>query len=268
LSARSGAWPPPLGSPPDSGTLHATSLSRGARPRSEVEPAGYSISAFAPGTASCSSVRTRSRSPSPTSPFTPPAVSPCRSAPTSRLRASNSCSRTVLRRSCWLRVPAMRRPRPRARFRRRSSGRPRTPPSPRAVPPTARPTSSLRPGRLVAARFADVATHLRYLELGSAALSPDDRRFLIETLPTTRICHHYGLTEASRAAFCELHRDGKQPTSLGRPAPNVEIRIADEQGRSLPAREVGEITVHGGMVMQGYWQQPELTRAALRDGWP
>jgi len=121
--------------------------------------------------------------------------------------------------------------------------------------------------RLVGARFADVATHLRYLELGSAALSPDDRRFLIETLPTTRICHHYGLTEASRAAFCELHRDGKQPTSLGRPAPNVEIRIADEQGRSLPAREVGEITVHGGMVMQGYWQQPELTRAALRDGW-
>jgi len=121
--------------------------------------------------------------------------------------------------------------------------------------------------RLVGARFADVATHLRYLELGSAALSQDDRRFLVETLPATRICHHYGLTEASRAAFCELHRDGKKPDSIGRPAPNVEIRIADEQGRSLPAAEVGEITVRGGMVMQGYWQQPELTSATLRDGW-
>ncbi len=107
--------------------------------------------------------------------------------------------------------------------------------------------------RLVGARFADVATHLRYLELGSAALSQDDRRFLIETLPATRICHHYGLTEASRAAFCELHRDGKKPDSIGRPAPNVEIRIADEQGRSLPAAQVGEITVRGGMVMQGYY---------------
>jgi len=121
--------------------------------------------------------------------------------------------------------------------------------------------------RLVGARFAEVGTHLRSLELGSAALSQEDRRFLIETLPTTRICHHYGLTEASRAAFCELHRDRARPNSIGRPAPNVEIRIADEQGRSLPAAEVGEIVVRGGMVMQGYWQQPDLTSTALRDGW-
>ena len=121
--------------------------------------------------------------------------------------------------------------------------------------------------RLVGARLAEVGTHLRYLELGSAALSQDDRRFLTETLPTTRMCHHYGLTEASRAAFSDLHRDGAKPNSIGRPAPNVEIRIADEQGRSLPAAQVGEITVRGGMVMQGYWQQPELTRATLRDGW-
>ena len=121
--------------------------------------------------------------------------------------------------------------------------------------------------RLVGIRFAEVGTHVRYLELGSAALSPEDRRFLIETLPTTRICHHYGLTEASRAAFCELHRDWARPDCIGRPAPNVEIRIADEQGRSLPASEVGEILVRGDMVMQGYWQQPELTSSTLRDGW-
>ncbi len=125
----------------------------------------------------------------------------------------------------------------------------------------------LRWRRLVGIRFAEVGTHVRYLELGSAALSPEDRRFLIETLPTTRICHHYGLTEASRAAFCELHRDWARPDCIGRPAPNVEIRIADEQGRSLPASEVGEILVRGDMVMQGYWQQPELTSSTLRDGW-
>ena len=121
--------------------------------------------------------------------------------------------------------------------------------------------------RLVGGRFADVGMHLRYLELGSAALSPEDRRYLIETLPTTRMCHHYGLTEASRAAFSDLHRDCAKPNTIGRPAPNVQIRIADEQGRSLPAGAVGELLVRGGMVMQAYWRQPELTASTLRDGW-
>ena len=121
--------------------------------------------------------------------------------------------------------------------------------------------------RLIGGRFAEIGAHLRYVELGSAALSPDDRRFLTETLPTTRICHHYGLTEASRAAFCELHRDAVKPSSIGRAAPNVEIRIADEHGHPVGTAETGEILVRGGMVMLGYWQQPELTHRTLRDGW-
>jgi long-chain acyl-CoA synthetase len=121
--------------------------------------------------------------------------------------------------------------------------------------------------RLVGARFAALGAHLRYVELGSAPLSREDRRFLIATLPTTRICHHYGLTEASRAAFAELHRDSAKPSSIGRPAPNVEIRVGDEHGRSLPPTQVGELLVRGGMVMQGYWQQPELTRTTFLDGW-
>ena len=121
--------------------------------------------------------------------------------------------------------------------------------------------------RLVGPRLREVGAHLRYVELGSAPLSPEDQRFLLESLPDTRICHHYGLTEASRAAFRDVRADADRPGTIGRASPNVEIRIADEEGRTLPPLESGEILVRGGIVMQGYWRQQELTDRALRGGW-
>src|SRR5207237_149031 len=47
----------------------------------------------------------------------------------------------------------------------------------------------------------------------------------------------------------------------------VEVRVVDEQGRSLPVGEVGEIIVKGDTVMAGYWHNPEATAKALRSGW-
>jgi long-chain acyl-CoA synthetase len=102
--------------------------------------------------------------------------------------------------------------------------------------------------------------HLRYIEIGSAPIKPETRQWLTSLLPNTRICHHYGLTEASRAAFTEYHGDAHKPGTAGRAAPNVEIAICDETGRRLPPGETGQVVVRGGMVIQEYWKQPELTR--------
>ncbi|MGA2253183.1 MAG: fatty acid--CoA ligase family protein, partial [Thermoguttaceae bacterium] len=55
--------------------------------------------------------------------------------------------------------------------------------------------------------------------------------------------------------------------SIGRPSPNVRMAVHDDTGRDLPDGRQGEIVVRGGMVMQQYWKQPELTRDTLRDGW-
>ncbi len=118
--------------------------------------------------------------------------------------------------------------------------------------------------RMTRDRLGDAREHLRYIEIGSAAMRPETRQKLLDLLPRTRICHHYGLTEASRAAFLEYHADHDHLASIGRPSPNVEMAVRDDEGHDLTDGQEGEICVRGGMVMQQYWKQPELTRDALR----
>jgi long-chain acyl-CoA synthetase len=121
--------------------------------------------------------------------------------------------------------------------------------------------------RMTRDRLGDARSHLRYVEIGSAAMPQASREKLCELLPDTRLCHHYGLTEASRAAFLEYHADRDHISSIGRPSPNVEMAVRDEAGRDVPDGQHGQIVVRGRMVMRRYWKQPELTASVLRDGW-
>jgi long-chain acyl-CoA synthetase len=121
--------------------------------------------------------------------------------------------------------------------------------------------------RMTRDRLGDARQHLRYIEIGSAAMPADTKQKLMELLPQTRICHHYGLTEASRAAFTEYHADRDHLASIGQPGPNVSMAVRDEAGHDLGDGQAGEIVVRGGMVMQEYWMQPELTYETLRGGW-
>ncbi len=55
--------------------------------------------------------------------------------------------------------------------------------------------------------------------------------------------------------------------SLGWPMPGHAVRIVDEEGTDCPDRVVGEVLVSGPSLMEGYWQRPEATREAVREGW-
>ena len=55
--------------------------------------------------------------------------------------------------------------------------------------------------------------------------------------------------------------------SVGVPRTDVEVRVVDDGGQSLPAGESGEVVVRGDVVMTGYWKQPEATAETLQDGW-
>lgn len=68
-------------------------------------------------------------------------------------------------------------------------------------------------------------------------------------------------------------RDTRHPryleriASVGVAQALVEVRVADEEGRSLPDGAIGEVLVRGDSVMTGYWNNPEASARTVRDGW-
>jgi long-chain acyl-CoA synthetase len=77
----------------------------------------------------------------------------------------------------------------------------------------------------------------------------------------------YGLSEASPVVTKNPLDRTRKPGSIGPPIPNVEVSIQDDNGHELPVGSIGELCVRGGNVMLGYWNKPEETAAAFRNGW-
>ncbi len=113
-------------------------------------------------------------------------------------------------------------------------------------------------------KFAD---QLKYIEIGSSFMSVEDKQLLMELLPNTRICMHYGLTEASRSAFMEFHAEADNLTTAGQASPGVEIGIFSPEGKCLGVDEEGEVCVKGDHVTCSYWNEtPERFANDFYDG--
>src|SRR5262249_24533811 len=79
------------------------------------------------------------------------------------------------------------------------------------------------------------------------------------------LLERYGMTEIGMALSNPLHGD-RIPGSVGRPLPNVEVQLVGEDGKPVAPGTTGEIAVRGPSVFAEYWDKPEATRAAFRDG--
>ncbi len=97
------------------------------------------------------------------------------------------------------------------------------------------------------------ASQLKYIEIGSAFMTLENKKKLMSLLPKTRLCMHYGLTEASRSAFISFHDDFNHLDSVGKSAPNTDIKIFDENGITVADGVDGEICVKGKHICSDYW---------------
>ena len=77
----------------------------------------------------------------------------------------------------------------------------------------------------------------------------------------------YGLSEASPVVTKNPIHGVRKPGSIGLPIPHVEVSVQDDFGEMLGTGGIGEICVRGGNVMLGYWNNPEETAKAFRNGW-
>ena len=110
--------------------------------------------------------------------------------------------------------------------------------------------------RLVADKvLGKLGGHLRFSISGGAALSPDISRVFIGLgLP---VLQGYGLTETSPVISVNRVADN-QPASVGKIIPGIQVRIAEN----------GALLTKGPHLMQGYWNNPEATKAIYtEDGW-
>ncbi len=102
-------------------------------------------------------------------------------------------------------------------------------------------------------RIGKYSNQIKYIEIGSAAMSIADKKALLELFPNTRICMHYGLTEASRSIFMEFHECKDNLSTIGRPtANNISVKIVDDNGCEVPVGEFGEICIKGDTVTKTY----------------
>lgn len=101
---------------------------------------------------------------------------------------------------------------------------------------------------------------------GSAAL-PVSLRTTFQEKFKAEVRDAYGLSEASPGVATQRKDMPIKDGSVGVPLPNVQIKIVDDGGRELPTGEVGELIVKGDNVTPGYYNNPEATKEALKDGW-
>ena len=114
-------------------------------------------------------------------------------------------------------------------------------------------------------KFAD---QLKFIEIGSSFMPEEDKELLMSLLPKTRICMHYGSTEASRSAFMEFHTYKDNLLSIGKASPNVEIKIFTSQGTPAALGEEGEVCEKGEHVTCSYWNEtPERFASDFYDGY-
>ncbi|MCR5206720.1 MAG: AMP-binding protein [Lachnospiraceae bacterium] len=121
--------------------------------------------------------------------------------------------------------------------------------------------------------FQRVLGGLRYIEFGAGSLSIRQRRDITALLPNVAIYNVWGSSETGGAIFCDVCKVVKEEENIGALGiplkGKVEVKFLDTEGNAIDSDEAhpGRMALKGDMQMSGYWNEPEKTTDAIRDGW-
>jgi long-chain acyl-CoA synthetase len=112
----------------------------------------------------------------------------------------------------------------------------------------------------------DLST-LRHLGYGGSPMAPELVRRTRQVLPNVKLVQVYGLSEAGflTGLLDHEHTEDKL-TSCGRPCLGIDVRVVDQSGKEVETGQTGELVARGANIMRSYWNQPEETKLAFRNG--
>ena len=110
-------------------------------------------------------------------------------------------------------------------------------------------------------------TTLRHLGYGGSPMAPELVHRTRQVLPNVKLVQVYGLSEAGflTGLLDHEHTEDKL-TSCGRPCLGIDVRVVDPTGNEVETGKTGELIARGGNIMRGYWNNPEETKGAFRNG--
>ncbi|MCB9097905.1 MAG: long-chain fatty acid--CoA ligase [Anaerolineales bacterium] len=114
--------------------------------------------------------------------------------------------------------------------------------------------------------LAKIAANLRAVLSGGSPMPVEVMR-AFENKYNVKVLEGYGLSETSPVAIFNHYPRKTKPGSIGQPVWGIQVRIVDWDDKDVPTGEPGEIIIKGHNVMKGYYQQPEATTKAMRNGW-
>ncbi len=108
---------------------------------------------------------------------------------------------------------------------------------------------------------------LRYVTQAGGHMAPALQKEVVEAFYPAMLYVMYGATEAApRLSYLEPSMLLRKLGSIGTPVPNVDLFVADEEGKQVPVGQEGEIVARGSNIMQGYWKDPKGTSEVLKHG--
>ncbi len=120
--------------------------------------------------------------------------------------------------------------------------------------------------QFVEARRYDLSS-LQVLAYGGSPMAPELVHRTRELLPNVKLIQVYGLSETGFLTGLQdqEHTEDKL-MSCGQPTPGVDLQVTDTSGKEVEPGQAGELLARGANVMRGYWNNPEETANAFRDG--